>query len=286
MSRSASLRRRRGFTLIELLVVIAIMAILMGLLLSAVQRAREAANRANCQSNLKQVGLAVHEYSTNIGYMPSAANYTGGTIPDGTGAQVQPSVFWLLLPNVEMDTVYTSAQAYGTATTLPIKIFICPSDPSSPAASASAQATSSYVLSQPVFSKPKANITIAMADGSSQTIMGSEHLQTCGTGNTLTQWGSPTTSIFTVPGIAAPGYQNATQGTSPAMNVQASTNQSKCTPAPTAYFQSAHPGGVQVLMGDGSMRVIPSGFTPTTLGYFCTPSGRALYSNGPLSMNF
>jgi len=245
-------------------------------------------NLANCQSNLKWMGAAIQEYNTNIGYMPSAQNYAGGTIPDGTGAQVVPSVFWLLLPNIEMDTVYTSPQPYGTATTLPIKIFICPSDPSSPASSASAQATSSYVLSQPVFSRAKTPIAAAMPDGTSVTIMASERLQTCGTakGATLTQWGSPTSSVFTVPGLTGPDFVNTSTASSPAMPIQAHTTQANCTPAPQAYFQSAHPAGVTVLMGDGSVRVLPPGYKAEEVGYFCTPSARAQYNNGPIKLDF
>src|SRR5207245_1012535 len=98
---------RRGFTLIELLVVIAIIAILVGLLLPAVQKIREAANRAKCQNHLKQMVLATHNYENSYGKFPPAAGPLP-TLPSGypgSGTQ-RPSPQALILPFVEEANKY------------------------------------------------------------------------------------------------------------------------------------------------------------------------------------
>jgi prepilin-type N-terminal cleavage/methylation domain-containing protein len=207
--------QRRGFTLIELLVVIAIIAILIGLLVPAVQKVRESANRIQCINNLKQLGLAAHNYHDTHKHLPPAIGY----YPPARGAF--GNYFFHLLPYVEQDNLYRSAlgnvpfpppdgptkvyypgnnKVYSQS----VPIFLCPSDPSvGPDGSvmingvsfgASCYAFNALVVAQndittiPFKTNPqgKTRIPADIPDGTTNTILHAEKYARC-TNTTLPQ---------------------------------------------------------------------------------------------------
>jgi prepilin-type N-terminal cleavage/methylation domain-containing protein len=150
MSRVKFVRSRRGFTLIELLVVMAIIAILIGLLLPAVQKVRETASNLQSTNNLKQLGLALHNMGSNndggslapgYGYFPNTVN---ATTVGATASGSRGTLLFHLLPFIEQETLWKSLAVAGTAGAhdsmtggvggtggkgWPIKVFIAPLDP-------------------------------------------------------------------------------------------------------------------------------------------------------------
>ena len=147
-TRSRPQDNRRAFTLIELLVVIAIIAVLIGLLLPAVQKVREAAARMKCQNNLKQIGLGLHNYEGANGHFPPAFIGNVGTTPTNSPAPHGWAWGTWILPYVEQDSLYR--QVSPTTSTIPgnltdpattplgllcqtrIVLYICPTDNAPP----------------------------------------------------------------------------------------------------------------------------------------------------------
>ena len=206
-----SSKTRCGFTLIELLVVIAIIAVLISLLLPAVQSAREAARRAQCVNNLKQLGLAMHNYHSALGSFPlggtRAAGYDNTYFP-GWGTW---SAHALMLNYLEQTSLYNAANfswapsmgpgwaINSTVSTSPLNIFSCPSDGLSPDRGTSA----AY------------NNNIGMSSGSDALL--NNYMASIGPCTLYQAWWYPPSSdtpgVFTQ-AFRVYGVQNITDGTS------------------------------------------------------------------------
>jgi prepilin-type N-terminal cleavage/methylation domain-containing protein len=302
------LSKQRAFTLIELLVVIAIIAILIGLLLPAVQKVREAAARMTCSNNLKQMGVAIHNYaSSNSDRLPPQLQ--------GNASSVNIYVFhFALLPYIEQDNVYRLANGYyacwdnGPARSAVIKTFLCPSDSSHangfrPGDSApNGWAITSYWNNGYVFQGSRVLTSGAgyyttsskysignIPDGSSNTIgMLERYAFTSAYGWGMlwahpadsTHWGpnNQWTSSYSAADNAGPsgvrGYNTSAPASyMPQFGVRA--NQ-----AHPYYPSSAHSSSILVMMMDGSIRNVSSGLSGTNWNYAIVPDdGQVLPGN-------
>ena len=176
-----SRKDRRGFTLIELLVVIAIIAILIGLLLPAVQKVRESAARIDSTNNLKQIGIAAHSHNDQVGWLP-----TNGTATIGS-ATVQNSGSWAyqLLPYLELQNLYNNP-----AVLVAPKTFLCKGRGRQPALPTTDYAWNCFLHGSPAVNAPSGVGVVStgtidyktiqgIADGSSNTILaGHKGMQT------------------------------------------------------------------------------------------------------------
>jgi prepilin-type processing-associated H-X9-DG protein len=265
-----------------LLVVIAIIAVLIGLLLPAVQKVREAAARAKCQNNLKQIGLAIHNFHDTYGHIvpgdvtkPPAAGSTSWSNPT-------PSWAWgtLILPYIEQGNLYNALNSYNngngidlTGVTRPamhtanmpqlaiqIPTYVCPSNPSGPTTiffgSTSTYAAHSYVGNREVFG-PDANLRptnytlTGITDGLSNTLFVGERDFFKNIGALTTIYSSSTCAWEGRPGyglnIAYPGAPPMPQ----TANLASHTNVQE-----RLAFTSTHTGGVNFVFGDGSVHFI------------------------------
>jgi prepilin-type N-terminal cleavage/methylation domain-containing protein len=304
---------RRGFTLIELLVVIAIIAILIGLLVPAVQAAREAARRAQCINNLRQLGLAAHQFHDVYEYLPPGIGY----YPPACGAF--GTYYFHLLPYLEQDNLHRSSlgtlkfpapdgpktvyyPGNNTVYSRPVSVFLCPSDPSvGPGGQVTINGVTFGALSYagnamvtaPNGPQDKARLE-DITDGLSNTILHAEKYARCS--NTTmapairdggTAWAYCASPVF--PWLPPPmqlpprsfqfGFAIAALAARGAPDAIGLGSKFQVQPTPflgncdPTRASTPHAGGIVVGLADGSVHTLSRGMSPTTWWAAVTPNG-------------
>ncbi len=274
---------RRAFTLLELLVVIAIIAILIGLLLPAVQKVREAASRAQCLNHLKQLGIGLHNYHDSRQQFPQAYNeywnFTEpGDAPNPPDTRQRKSWATLILPYIEQQNLIDLG--VGEAQTRRVIIFTCPSDPRYQDVSDGgdykvlgnrfgltgylAVEGSGYLRGPSVtnlnleFGGPKDGVLVRsqptklehITDGTSQTVMLGERPPSP---SPELNWGWWAWSAYDS-SLAVVDYRNLVAPECPKPSVYGPGDvDNRCH---SQHFWSLHPGGANWLFADGSVRFL------------------------------
>jgi type II secretory pathway pseudopilin PulG len=290
-------------------VVIAIIAILIGLLLPAVQKVREAAARMQCSNNLKQISLATHGYQDANSRLPDMDRGFSSPLPRGP-------LFFQILPYIEQDNLFriANSDAYfqivsspprtRMACTYPIKTYFCPSDATWADAGiwqpgwvsnedpAGLWMPGNYAANFQVFGNPAAGNTIPanmlsnldltrVSDGTSNTVFFAERFRTCNQ-NYSPLWGHGAWNVSYMP-IFGYGTPNGATGYTvnsvfPGMvganaKPQVIPQRQWSTQCNPALAQQIHTGAILVGMGDGSVRGVNASVSPNTWWWALTPAG-------------
>jgi prepilin-type N-terminal cleavage/methylation domain-containing protein/prepilin-type processing-associated H-X9-DG protein len=291
------IRAHRGFSLIELLVVIAIISVLIGLLLPAVQRVRESANRIQCANNLKQQLLGRHLFHDVYNRTPCGIGWFPPPNTAGPG-KAYGDCWFHVLPFIEQQNLYFSSLGGGIYSAAnngvfarPVKVFNCPSDPSLEAGgvvtlnSGVVWGGNSYAANMLIDCTTDTSgnlidmygdfrIPASCPDGTSSTIYLAEKYAHCTNaiyqeGGSLWAYAITDSTVQPLHAAFAVGIWNGyCIGPSSKFQVQPSPYLGNCDPT---LASSPHTGGINVAMVDGSVHFLSAGISGTTWWELCTP---------------
>jgi type II secretory pathway pseudopilin PulG len=264
---------RDGFTLSQLVLVLGLLVILVGLLLGAIQQARAADKRTQDANNLKQICLAsINCADTNGGKMPPlVGSYPAKAGIPNTG---DGTVFFSILPYVEQGNLYNQALIVEGVPTYRgdivqdkvIKVYVSPADPAGGKEPVHDGwlSKSNYAANFQVFGDPRTNSLAGQArypasitDGTANTIFFAQRYQLCG--------GDPCAWGYSSGTAWAPAFAYLSKG-----KFQVRPVAERCD---SSLAQGLHPEGIEVGMGDGSVRLVGTNVSPQTWWSACTPAG-------------